>query len=134
MPRRVRRHFAIALLCTASISATVAACGAMRGRTDPVEDPSAIVTLNVVNHNALDVTIYSVQRGRRERIGQVTATTTGVFRLRLGQLSAGELQLFADPVGSLRGVTSDIVHLVAGQTVEWTIETDLSRSFLSVKG
>ena len=133
MPRRMRRHLAIALLCTASTS-SLGACGVIRGRSDPIEDSSAIVTLNVINHNALDLTIYSVRRGRRERIGQVTASTTGVFRLRLGQLAAGELQLFADPVGSLRGVTSEIVHLVAGQTVEWTIESDLARSFLSVKG
>ena len=99
-----------------------------------MEDESTMVTVNVVNHNSLDMTIYTVRQGFRDRLGSVTAATTGTFRVRLRQLGAGgDLQLFADPIGSTRGYTSEIVHLFVGQTVDWTLESDLARSFLSVR-
>ncbi len=130
LARRLRRAAPIALL---PMIGSLAGCNRLRHSSAPTVE-SAMVTVNIVNHNVLDMTIYMVNRGTRARIGQVTATTRGSFRVRLGQLTGGELQLYADPIGALQGVTSDVVHLVDGQTVEWTLESDLARSFLSVKG
>lgn len=108
------------------------ACALRKGAE--VADDGSIVTLNVVNHNVLDITIYTVRTGSRDRLGQVTSNTTATFRVRMRQLGAGgDLRLFADPVGSPRGFTSDAVHVFVGQVVDWTLESDLNRSFLSVR-
>jgi hypothetical protein len=130
LARRLRRAAPISVLLLIGF---LTACNRLRHSSAPTVE-AAMVTVNIVNHNVLDMTIYMVNRGTRARIGQVTATTRGSFRVRLGQLTGGELQLYADPIGALQGVTSDVVHLVDGQIVEWTLESDLARSFLSVKG
>ena len=53
--------------------------------------------------------------------------------MHLRRLPGNELQLYADPIGSNRGVTSEIVHVSAGDTVEWTLESDLARSHVMIR-
>ena len=40
----------------------------------------------------------------------------------------------ADPVGSGRAWTTEALHVFAGQTVQLTIESDVRRSTLSIRG
>jgi hypothetical protein len=107
---------------------------ALRKPGPPIDESADVVTVNVINHNQLDVTIYVVRSGNRERIGSVTAASSNSFRVHLRTLSgAADLQLFADPLGAPRGVTSDRLHLFPAQTVEWTLESDLARSFVLIR-
>lgn len=92
-----------------------------------------VATLSIINHHPLDVVIYNVRQGHRERIGDVTAATNRTFTLHLRQYPGNELQLSADPVGSVQPFTSQVIHVLAGETVEWTLETELARSFVVVR-
>jgi hypothetical protein len=123
MRRSLRLAFAIIL--------AAAACHANTGAN--AEDDSDVVTLSIVNHNRLDVVIYNVADGHRDRLGDVTAATTRNFTLHMNRFPAGEIQLYADPIGQLTGQRSESVRPLPGQTVEWTLESDLQRSFISIK-
>src|SRR4051812_1934093 len=129
-PRLTRRRAFAVLLFAFAVATT--AC--LARRADPFEDDdSDLITLNVVNHHRLNVTIFNVAQGRRERLGEVTAVATATFRLHLRRLFGSEIELYADAIGSPEAVRSEIVHLSPGDTVEWTLETELNRSHLMVK-
>ena len=110
----------------------MSACGAKhKDRQQPI--PSTPASLQVENHNWLDVTIYVVHDGQRSRLGSATAAGTTAFTLQptiLGQL--GTIQLIADPVGAPNGITSPTIVVKPGTRVVWMLQTDLSRSSLSV--
>jgi hypothetical protein len=104
----------VALAVVALSSAT--SC-AFRQQSASSDDESDIATLNVINHHPLNV----------------TAASHGSFRLHLRRYPGNEVQFFADPIGRTEGVTSDIVHLLPGQSADWTLETDLARSSIAVR-
>ncbi|HTE46158.1 MAG TPA: hypothetical protein VK636_12980 [Gemmatimonadaceae bacterium] len=124
--RIVGRSVALAALTA------LCACALMRGPSLP-EDATDIVTLNIINHHRLNVTVFNVAQGRRERLGEVTAASTASFKLHLRRLPAPEIQLFADPIGAPAGVTSEVLHVSAGDNVDWTLETDLGRSHAAIR-
>jgi hypothetical protein len=91
------------------------------------------VTIRIVNHNVLDMTLYVVHDSYRDRLGSVTAATTADFELPFRRLGAGrEFRLLADPVGARTPVRTEILHAQDGQLVTWTLETDLRRSTVTV--
>ena len=125
--RFTRRRFfpaALAFLLTTS------ACPM---RQSSIEDDSDLVTILVVNHHRLNVTIFNVANGHRDRIGEVTAAANAEFKLHLRRFLASEIQLFADAIGSPETVRSELVHLSPGDVVEWTLETELNRSHLMIR-
>ncbi|HXT14054.1 MAG TPA: hypothetical protein VN706_00395 [Gemmatimonadaceae bacterium] len=126
MPR-TRRHILLSLL----VLALLPAC---HPRHDPAieEDDSDAVTLSVVSHHRLNVVIYNVAQGHRDRIGEVTAAGTTSFKLHLRRYAANELVLLADPIGSPTEVKTETLHLVAGDVLEWTLEDDLARSHYEI--
>jgi hypothetical protein len=91
------------------------------------------ITVRVVNRAWLDVTIYLLQGTHRDRIGTATAASTSTFQISLRQLSAGELRLYGDPVGSRQGVRSEPLRAQDGDVVTWTLEDDLARSSIDVR-
>jgi len=104
-----------------------------RHQPSTADDDSDVVTLNVINHHPLDVVIFNVRQGYRERLGDVTAASRGVFRLHLRRFPGNEVQFYADPIGRAQGVTSDVLHLFPGQSADWTLETDLARSSIAIR-
>jgi len=93
------------------------------------------ITLEVENRNYLDVAIYAVQGGGRIRVGEVTGTSTKSFVIELNRVAVGgEVRFMADPIGSNRTWTTEPLHVYAGQTIELTIESDVRRSTLSIRG
>lgn len=91
------------------------------------------VTLQVTNHNYLDVIVYVVHDGQRTRIGMVTGSTSQVFTLPprlLGQ--AHEIRLYGDPIGSEDFALTELLLVQPGQYIEWTLESDLRRSSVGV--
>jgi len=125
-----RRILGAALVVLALTSAT--AC-AFRHQPSPADDDSDVVTLNVINHHPLDVVIFNVRQGYRERLGDVTAASRAAFRLHLRRFPGQEVQFYADPVGEATGVTSDVLHLFPGQAADWTLETELARSSIAIR-
>jgi len=119
------------LLCGALI--VTAACGSHRRRAATDSGPPPDVTLQVTNHNFLDVTVFVLHDGQRLRIGLVTGSTTQSFVLpgRLVALSH-ELALLGDAVGSPAFARSETILVRPGQRIEWTLEADLRRSSVGV--
>ena len=96
-------------------------------------DPTAEVALRVVNHHWLDVTIYAIHSGERNRVGVVGATTSVTLLLPPYLLGPGrEIRLLADPIGARGVATTETLVVQPGQYIEWILERGLSRSSVAV--
>ena len=120
-----RFRFALALLLAS------AACSALRH--NPPEDETDVITIRIVNNNLLNVTVFNVASGHRDRLGEVTSAASSSFRLHLRRLPANEIQLMADPIGSRRPVTSELLRVSPGDEVQWVLESDLARSHVVIR-
>jgi multisubunit Na+/H+ antiporter MnhE subunit len=99
-----------------------------------IPDEPDVITIHVENNNPLDITVYAVNNSMRVRLGTVSTASSQRFTLSLHQISpTGELQLLADPIGSRRTVTSESIHVFAGQAVEWILQVDLRQSSLTLR-
>ncbi len=92
------------------------------------------VTLDVNNHNWLDVVVYVVHSGQRTRVLTVVATGTASvvvpnFTLRN---SGGQIRLLAHAIGNPTTFMSETIVARPGMTIDWTLESDLKRSSLAV--
>ena len=93
-------------------------------------EPSIV---RVENKQWLDVVVYVEHDGQRSRLGTVTATSTANFTLRPTMIGGmGEIQLIADPVGSQTTTATGTIVVKPGTHVDWTLQTDLARSSVSV--
>ncbi len=122
------RRSRLALL-TVTAMAAAAGCYGHHG-AGWVETPPLFV--DVVNHNTLDINVYTVHSGMRMRLGTVNALTNGHFRVAATQFGDGSLQLYAAPIGATRGYLSETVYVTPGLVVTWTLEQVLSQSSLIV--
>jgi hypothetical protein len=120
----------LANLCLSLLVAT-GGCASVRHNETPVDD-SDVVTVEIVNHHQLNVTIFNVASGRRDRFGEVTAAASSTFKIHVQRLPNSEMQLLADPVGSSRTTRTDLLRVGAGETVSWVLETDLARSHVEI--
>jgi hypothetical protein len=114
-----------------SLFVATSACASMRRGDVPVDDTD-IVTVNVINHHQLNVTVFNVASGRRDRLGEVTAAASSSFKIHLRRLANREMQLLADPVGSSRTTRTELLRVDVGDTVSWILETDLARSHVEI--
>jgi hypothetical protein len=111
-------------------------CWWRRGRAaaeSQAQASQSAITLQVTNHNYLDIIVYVVHDGQRTRIGTVTGSSAEVFTLPrrlLGQ--AHEMQLYGDPIGSEEFALTELLFVQPGQYIEWTLESDLRRSSVGV--
>lgn len=114
---------------------TVAACHhASVGSAAAESGYNGQVTLRIVNHSWLDITVFLQQGTRRDRIGTATATATTEFHVALRRIeSGGDYRLFGDPIGSRQGIRSEPLHAQDGDVVIWTLEDNLERSFVEVR-
>jgi hypothetical protein len=94
---------------------------------------AADVPLEIANHNWLDVIIYVVRDGQPMRVGIANATSSASFTLPARLLGQGrELRLWGHPIGGTGGTLTETVVVQPGQWIEWTLESDLSRSAIGV--
>lgn len=126
--RRVRHAIA-----ASAVLVGTTACPMRHGPASARSDDDDVATLSIINHHPLDVVIYNVRQGHRERIGEVTAASNQTFTLHMRQYAGNEIQPSADPIGSTQPFTSQVLHVLPGETVEWTLETDLARSFVVIR-
>ena len=129
--RRVGR-----LLLASWLAATT--LGGCASKTEgEAETPAAAantpVGLEVENHGWADIVVYLVRGTAEERLGTVGSLNSTVFTFPFHRLGTGnDARLKADPIGSDRVYYSEDIHIQPGQSLKWTLESDLSRSFLGV--
>jgi len=116
------------------VSSLLVGCARHTMSAEPEQRPSRDepVSLEVENHNWSDMVIYLDRGNLSERLGTVGTLHTVVFTfpyLKLG--STGNSRLRADPIGNLRSFSSELINIQPGQSLKWTIENDIDRSFLS---
>ena len=91
------------------------------------------IVLVVENHHWNDVVVSVLHDGMVDRIGMVQAVKTSTLVIpsrRLG--STGLIQLRAHAVGAPDDHTSESFPIQPGQEIQWTLESDLSRSSIAV--
>ncbi|MGH7497696.1 MAG: hypothetical protein ACREL3_02470 [Gemmatimonadales bacterium] len=105
----------------------------MSGDAGSRPDRDTPVSVEVENHNWSDMVIYLDRGNLSQRLGTVTAQNSAVFTFPYLQLgTTGNARLRADPIGDLRSFSSETLNVQPGQTIKWTIENDIDRSFLGV--
>ena len=134
---RPRRQQLAELDCVRRI---VVAVGLLAGSACAHHPPAAAgassadqVVLIVENHHWNDVVISVLHDGIVDRIGMVQAVKTSRLAIpsrRLG--TTGLIQLRAHAVGAPDDHTSDTFPIKPGQEIQWTLESDLSRSSVAV--
>jgi hypothetical protein len=112
----------------------LAGCGSRpEGEAEPEPEHTAEVAIEVENHNWSDIVVSLVRGTAVERLGMVGALKTETFVFPYRRLGVGtDVRLRADPIGGARAFTSENVLVQPGQWVKWTLESDLTRSFLAV--
>ncbi|MFL5516334.1 MAG: hypothetical protein ACJ8DJ_09260 [Gemmatimonadales bacterium] len=124
------------LLLTACLA--VMALSGCASKTDgeaqtPAAAANVPVGLEVENHGWADIVVYLVRGTAEERLGTVGSLNSTVFTFPFHRLGTGnDARLKADPIGSDRVFYSEDIHIQPGQSIKWTLESDLSRSFLGV--
>jgi hypothetical protein len=116
--------------------ALLAACAGKSEDPDQEVEPSrsnAEVALEVENHGWSDIVIYLVRGTAVDRLGMVGSLNTKTFVFPYRNLGIGaDVRLRADPIGGPRTFTSENLLVQPGQWIKWTLESDLTRSFLAV--
>ena len=94
---------------------------------------NAEVTILVRNRHWLDLNVYLIRGSVSERLGTVTGLSDRIISLPWRRVEgSGTIRLGADPIGQLRGVTTEMILVLPSSVVEWTIESGLRASFVSV--
>lgn len=92
------------------------------------------VTVEVRNHNWLDVHAYVVGAGQRHSLGLVTTNDRQEFTVPRSALSTDRTLVFiALPVGSRVGYVSEDVYVEPGDAVVWTIQNNLDHSSVIIR-
>ena len=129
--RQVRAPIVWMLL--ASLTALGCASHSSKKGDEPSPGYDVELSLEVENHNWSDVVIYLLRSGQPERLGMVTAHNTGTFVFPYRRLGAsGNSRLSAYPIGGGSAFNSENLLVQPGQSIKWTLETELSRSSLVV--
>jgi hypothetical protein len=127
MCRRSCTRLVLLLLCAAAC-----ARHGTPGTTAPA-GAAAAVLLVVENHHWNDVVIHLLHDGVADRIGLARAVEISTFVIPARQLgTGGAVQLRAHPVGAPDSYTTDLLTVRPGQQIQWTLESDLTRSSVGV--
>lgn len=136
---RLSRHSArTCLAALLLVAGAVAAPACARNQPPQAEDVGAIM-LYVENHGWDDMNIFILRGDTRDRLGRVSAASRWSVPLdRWVRNQADIIRIVAQPVGTryygngASAVTQNLA-LENGQTVIWTIEKDLARSFVEIR-
>lgn len=115
----------IKLLTAALLSALAAAC---TGKGSNAPAPQSVTTVLVQNQALMDVDVFALSSGLRQRLGTVTANGSSVLRIPPTIVSEGRnLQFLVDPVGSTQQGVSFDIYVRPGERVTLTIPSSLGR-------
>ena len=127
-----RRACRAAILMVA-VAAALAGC--LKPPAPPPSDPvgTGRVVVTVHNNYRAEINVYVVGDGQPVWVGTAPAATTTSFDVAARLLGQGrQLRLRADPIGGRAVQTSELIRVGPGQRIDWTLETDLSRSSIAV--
>ena len=99
---------------------------------DTAPAPNVELAVEIENHNWSDVIIYLVRGSASERLGMVGSLKSETFVFPFRRIGVGEARLRAYPIGGPAAFTSENLFVQPGQMVKWTLESDLTRSFLGI--
>jgi hypothetical protein len=123
------RVLTASLLCLAA----TAACGSARHSKESPSPGSSEILLEVENHHWSDIVIYLMNGNQSQRLGMVSGVSTKNFVFPYRQIATGgRVRLRAHPVGGKASFTSEDVVIQSGQSLKWTLESDLKRSSVAV--
>jgi hypothetical protein len=108
------------------------ACGA--SRSAPVSSPeptSNEIPVQIDNQNFSDMDIYVLRNGERWLIGQAGGLTKTTLAIRGAIRGDGRVRLLAEPVGGVRPIATPTLIVPRGQSIFWTIGSDLATSTAS---
>ena len=112
-------------------SLVLAACARPRLAPTSVPDPTEW-SLTVDNHHWSEVDVYVTHGGQRTRVGVAGAASTRSFVLPANLLGpGGDIELVATS-GGRQSISSGVINLRRGQSVQWTLERELSQSSFAV--
>ena len=95
--------------------------------------PATDVPVQIINHHWLDITIYVIHDGQRTRLGVAGGSAETRLELPSHLLGVGrDIQLYADPIGSLDDAITEVIVVQPGQFIEWLLESGLERSTVGV--
>jgi hypothetical protein len=103
-----------------------------RGRPADAATIPAITVARVTNNNWLDVRVYGVRAGSRERIGIVRSFDTQVFELPEHLVQTRAIQLYVDAIGSRQSYQTDLIQVWPGQRIDLVVQQRLAQSYYSV--
>lgn len=124
-----------ALVAVLGLCLSVQACAApgSKPRSGPLPPARAETGVTVSNHNWSDMVVYAVRAGMRHRLGTVTTNQTRRFTLPRGMAGpGGDLRLVADPVGGSERFDTGTLAVSPGQTIELSLENQLSVSSVAI--
>lgn len=95
------------------------------------------VPLTIESRFREDVTVFVLHDGIASRLARAGSASTTKFVIPKHLIgSLGEISLLLEPIGSRSGmadrVQSPRVRVLPGQSLLWTLESNLSRSFLQI--
>jgi hypothetical protein len=123
------RHVRAGLIVLLGLSS---ACGA--SRTAPTSNPepsSDEIPVQIDNQNFSDMEIYVVRNGQRLLIGQAGGLTKTTLTIRNPARGDGRVRLLAEPIGGARPIATPTLVVPPGQSIFWTIGSDLTTSTAS---
>ncbi len=127
------RPLSAAPICAVVLALNVTSACFWQHRSSQETPPVSEVALSVTNHYKLDVVVYVVHDGQRTRVGTVTASSIQTFILPPWQIGQGrEVQLVGHPIGGVEVAETELLVVQPGQRIEWTLESNLSRSSVAV--
>jgi hypothetical protein len=120
-------------LVAAATAATLGACAPLSEQAE-LNTPETRTTLVVQNNNWSEMVIYVVRGSTSARLGSVAGLATAKFPIPdvLSGGPYGEVRIMADPIGSNRVYTSEVIHIVPGTQVELSLANNLAMSYYSV--
>lgn len=129
---------ALLLLCLGCAGRGGQPAPAPSGDAPPLGDGASRYEITVENHNWLDATILVYANGTRTRLGTVPGSGSLSIDVPARFFAVpGDVRFIAELVGarSVTGgsITSQRVSVRPGQSIVWTLETDLGRSMLTVE-
>jgi hypothetical protein len=108
------------------------ACGASRSPVATAPEASSNdISVQIDNQNYSDMEIYVVRNGQRLLIGPAGGLTKTTLKIRNATRGDGRVRLLAEPTGGARPIMTPTLIVPQGQSIFWTIGSDLATSTAS---
>lgn len=120
-------------LVGAAVTGSPLAAQEARADTTDKEPPVRTASVQVANHNWLDMHIYAVRNGTLYSLGVVTGLSGDTLTVPASALTPGaDFEILADPIGGASAYVSPRLVVTPGDVVKLSIENHLATSATSL--